>query len=139
MPQLAERDDFLRVGPAWAPALPTFACLATADFEAAGWADRARFAGAFVVGDVVGDVWLLAVFAGAFVVGDVGGDVWLLAVFAGAFVAVVVVLARALVAGRSPGDRTGAGVRLASPTVDNAGFVTVRSVRSATDRAAMPA
>ena len=77
MPQLAERDDFLRVGPAWAPVLPTFACLATADFEAAGWADRARFAGAFVVGDV-------------------GGDVWLLAFFAGAFVAVVVVLARAL-------------------------------------------
>ena len=120
--QLAERDDFARVDRGFAAVFPELAGLAPTAVEAvavevaAGWADRVRFPVAFV-----------------------GGDVWLLAVLPELFGAVVLVLAPDVGAGRWPGDCTAAGVRLTSPTVDDAGLVTVRRVRSATDSAAMPA
>ena len=57
--QLAERDDFLRVGPAWAPdVLPLVRLLGDRRLRGGRVGPTARaFAGAFVVGDVGGDVW----------------------------------------------------------------------------------
>jgi hypothetical protein len=101
----------------FAAVFPELAGLAAVAVEvASGWADRVRFPADLV-----------------------GGDVCLLAVLPGLFGAVVLVLARDVGAGRSSGDCTAAAVRLTSPTVDDAGLVTVRRVRSATDSAAMPA
>jgi hypothetical protein len=112
--------------------------LPLADFEATDWPDRARFAGA-----AGRDGLLLVVLPGAFVAAAFVAAAFVAAAFvAAAFVAaafVAVAPARSLAAGRSPGDGTGAEVRLASATVGSTGFVTVRKVRSATDSAAMPA